>query len=279
MIPPHLVLHGNPFTASVEGAGRPDFNSLPVVVWRESHHLTLTTNADGNLWYTIRPSLNNAYAQSVLTGGTQTIASQGYATYANYAELAAMFSTYRPLTLAVEAEYVGEAQLAKGVLGIVRHVDFPAVAETMTHYMDETTYKEGPAAIDKVAGAAHYNDTDFIAIAAAPSDQCFSILAQGLPASVACVRLSFTVVFEGTVGGTKLLSRGSTNTIAHPAQVAVAASIVGPKSATAVGPDPVGVLVKHTEKLITTASKVNGLLKSARPVVADLAEFASLLLL
>lgn len=278
-LPPHLALHADPFTATVEGAGRPDFNSLPVVVWRESQHLTLSSNADGNLWFTVRPCVYTNLQNNVLTAATTTIASIGYSSYANYSELAAMFSLYRPLTLCVEAEYVGEAQLAKGILAINRHQGSPIVADNSETYADEPSYKEGPAGQDRVAGAAHYSENDFAAINAVFNDQGFSVFGFGLPASTACVRLSYSIVFEATVGANKLLSRGVTHTIAHPPQIAVAASIVGNKSATAVGPDPVDTLVKHTKQLINTASKVNGLIKSARPVVADLAEFASLLLL
>lgn len=276
---PFLSLHADPFNGETQMAGRPDFNALPTVVWRETIVYTASTNADGRLWYQFRPWLSAPEVRTTLTGGTST--SGGLTTAVavpNYTELLGMFSTWRALTCALSAEYVGEAQLAKGVIGVCRSNTYPATGESMPQWTDESGYKEGPLASEKVAAVLHLHENGFQAMANGLDTEYLHLMVDGAPASSPCIRVKFTITFEATVGGSKLLSRDAVHTVSHPPQLAVAASIVGDAASVAVGLDPEAQIVKHTKKLINGAAKVNGLIRTAKPLLAELAEFASLIL-
>jgi len=278
-LPPYLSLHVDPFNGETAQAGRPDFNALPTIVWRETVTYTATTNADGRLWYQYRPYISNPEIRQVLTAGTNVSASNTASlAMPNYTELLGMFSQWRALTCALTAEYIGESQLAKGVIGISKASSYPGVGDSTPQYMDETSYKEGPLATQKVAGVLHCHENGFQSLGAGLDTEYLHLFVDGAPASSTCIRIRYTVTFEATVGASKLLSRDASHTVAHPPQLAVAASIVGDSSSTAVGLNPETAIVKHTKRLVVGASKVNGLIRTAKPLMAELAEFASLIL-
>lgn len=276
-LPPYVQLAVDPFTAPAQGAGRPDDNSDPTVPWPEAWSQTFTTDAQGNLLVALRGSLvNGVYVNTLSAVADPAVTGQNNGTPASFATLASTFTHYRPLTLAVEAYYIGESQLCKGVIGVAKVNGAPVAGETFSQYTDELAYRECPAE-EKVAAKIVFNEANFVTTATAYSNGCILLICSGLPASSACIRLRGRLTFEFQISHTALMSRDAVHTISHPPQIAVAASIVGPKAQVAAGKDPVTDLVRYSEKLAIAAGAVNGLWQSAKPLASLMADFAVLL--
>lgn len=277
-LPPYVRLAVDPWSASAEGAGRPDFNSTPTIPWPEMHVMTASTNAQGNFLVGIRGSLVNgiyvhtldAAADPLTTGVTSVIPP-------NFTSMQSSFTSYRPLAVAVEAFYIGSETTASGTLGIVKTNGFPAANHVMSAFTDELSYKEGTVN-DKVAAKYVADGSDFTTVASVNStaNQAIFVMGTGLPTG-AVIRIHIKWFFEVQIEHTNLMSRDAKHTLSHPGQVATAASVLGPSASTAVGPDPVGKLVEYSEKLALTAGAVNGLWQSSKPMLSLMADFAGLL--
>lgn len=247
------------------------------MTWTEPHHVTLTTNAQGNAMTAVRGGLvNGIYSYTLSAVADPVTTGNVNADPANFATLCTSFTHYRPLAISVEAEYVGEAQLGKGVIGLARAPTFPGgTGAAFSHYLDEKDYVEA-STDEKVAGRLGWAEGDFYPTSGGVDTPCLIVFAIGLPASVACVRLHIRFHFELKMSSTSLYARSAQHTMSHPAALATTASIVGSKATIASGPDPVQKLVRHTEKLVTLAGSVNGLINTARPLASLMADFLAM---
>lgn len=242
----------------------------------------MTTNADGNFAIDMVASLREFCYTAVFTGGTTTVASVTAADISNYTELSSTFTSYRPYCLEAEVEYIGESQLCKGIFGVANS-NILHNSGALSDLYDEQTYKETRAE-EKVAARIYFCDnSDFIvpsAVSYGGTDpiEIMHFIGIGLPVNSACVRVRWTLLFEGSVGHKHLLSRATTHTPAHPAQVAAVASIVGPNTRTAAGPSPIATLTQHAERAAVIGAEINGLFQSTRPLLTLMGDFASMAL-
>lgn len=277
-LPAHVRLSVDPWNSQTEGSGRPDSNAEATIPWRETWSQTFTTDAQGNLYIEMMGSLNNCvYTKALTLVADPVVGAATHQPMPNLSTLTSTFSNYRPMVVAFEAEYIGEAQLCKGVLGVGRIATDLAGTETFSSLTDETFYKEVRAE-EKVAARLILPENDFQATSGTAHAGKIFLMGIALPASLACVRVRFTAVYEMQVTHSSIMSRESTHTVAHPAQIATVSSIVGPKSVLATGPDPVADLIRHGEKLAVVAGAINGLWQAAKPYTALAAEFAGLLI-
>lgn len=261
---PYMALSVDPRDAPVTAAHRPDSNSLPTVMWREADALTLSTNAQGDLWLDLLPQLPNCYGVATLDAARNITATTRY-NIVNYAELQTSFTSWRPYSLAVEVEYVGRADEAKGIISVCTAAAGMAVADNVSMLVDEYDYKEANAAHGGVAASIRLHDNeDFVAITSGvdvnPS-QYVHVACIGLPASSACVRLRYAVIGEYSAGHSKLMSRNAVHSYVRPAEVHASANIVGPNSSTAAGEEPYGQLVTYAKKAIKIGAQLNNLYK------------------
>lgn len=285
-LPPYLRVMVDPFHAETEGAGRPDHNSAPTVVWPEKGAFTLSPNADGNFWLQFTAAPKGLHYAAIFTAGTTTIAGLGPANdMPNYTELTAAFSAYRPYALAVEVEYIGAADAARGVIGsAVTNAFLNAPGLDMTLLYDEHSYQEAGVS-QSMACVVRYVDNDtFVATTAelyggnvTPSS-VLQVVGTGLPASTACIRVRWRMIAEYVAGPSALMSRSSALSISNPAQISAAANLMGKKAGVAFGPDAVDKLIGHGYSLIEIAGAVNGLWQSGKSVAALIAEFGALVL-
>lgn len=265
---PYLSLLTDPFEAPLDGAGRPDFNSRPVVIWKEEDVRTVTTNAQGEFWITIAPALANVFRTFTLDAGGVITASSG-SQFTNNTDLVSTFSEYRPMAIAAHMSYVGQADAAKGVLwgalGII-----PTTGDTAAHMLDEPYYTEcscNPLNTVSLKSLEHDN-TDFGAVAGTADQDPVTYIhcgGTGLPASSACVRIRFALVFEGVVGHTKLMSRQAQHTPSNMLEVSAGANLVGPLALVSAGVDSYGKLVSTGKRIVDTALKAHGVMKAGLP--------------
>lgn len=280
ILPPFPQLMANPSEADTESAQRPDFNPTPSVVWREKGAFSVTTNADGNFSVDILASLKNFRYTATFTGGTTVVASAAGTDIDNYTELNSSFGSYRPYIVEAEIEYIGEAQLAKGVIGTAVTSTLLNSGDLATLY-DEPSYKETGTTQKAAARVFFVDNADFIAGSAASYGgtdpvEVIHFCGSGLPASLPCLRVRWTLVFEGIVGHTHLLSRSASHSISHPAQIAAVANIVGHKTRTQTGENPIQSLTKFATKAATIGAQLNGLYSASRPVLSLMGDFATL---
>lgn len=276
--PPHVQLAVDPWSAPLEGAGRPDFNSEPTIPWKESWSQTFTTDANGSLYIEMMGTVDSCVRSRTTSLVTDPVVGPPVeVAMPNKATLTSTFTNFRPLCIAFEAEYIGEMQLCKGVLGVVKLNGLPSSnVDTFTTFTDETFYKETYAS-EKVAARLVFPEGDFQAITGTTNVGKIALLAIGLPASLPCVRVRFTACYEMQVLHSSLLSRDQSHTIAHPGQLATVASITGPSAVVATGIDPVAKLIQHGQKLVNVAGAINGLWQTSKPTLSLLAEYGSLL--
>lgn len=280
-LPPYLQVMVNPFQADTEGAGRPDHNSAPTVVWAEKGSFTATTNADGNFWLQFTPALKGLYYTAAFTGGTTAITGVTTSDAPNYTALSSSFSALRPYALAVEVEYIGAADVSKGVIGTCNCNQFiNAAASDFTMLYDEPCYAE--SGVDqKLAVISRYVDnsvfnplTSELYGAGVTPGSVIHIIGTGMPASSACVRVRWRLIAEFIAGPTSLMARKQAFSIANPSQISAAANLVGMRSQVAFGDDPVEKLKTHALNLIEVAGAVNGLWNAAKPIAGLVADFA-----
>lgn len=279
-LPPYLQVMVNPFMAETEGAGRPDHNSAPTVVWAEKGAFTASTNADGNFWLQFTPALKGLYYTATFGAGLTTITSLTESDAPNYTALNAAFSSMRPYALAVEVEYIGAHDLAKGVIGSCNCNILSNVAANFTDLYDEPCYQESGVE-DKLAAICRYVDNDVfnpvstvLYGAGVTPSSVMHIIGTGMPASTACIRVRWRLIAEFIAGPASLMSRKQAFSIANPAQISTAANLVGMKSQVAFGSDPVEQLKTHAMNLIEVAGAVNGLWNAAKPIAGLVADFA-----
>lgn len=276
-LPPYVKVMVEPSSADLEMSQRPDFNSAPTVPWREKGAFTASTNADGNLLVDFVASIRETWYVATFNAGLTTVASMAANNVSNYTELTTTFSSYRPYILEVVAEYVGEAQLQKGVLGCAV-TNLLQNTGDMTTLFDEPTYKEVPSNL-RVAARAYFADNgDFIAptsVSYGGTDpiEVLHFIGSGLPASTACIRFNWCLVFEGAVGHQQLLSRTASHSVAHPAQVATVANIVGANTRTAAGSNPIATLTKYADRMARIGAQLNGLYQASKPVLSLMQDF------
>lgn len=274
---PYLGVLTNPWEGETDGAGRPDFNTLPTVVWREKWAFTATTDANGSLWLTMNPNITNPFYFNTVVSGAATVVGLSTSCYSpNRTSLLTTLSTQRMLAYGFEAEYIYEDQLRKGVMSVSMTSAQPQVGDTVIALQSQTAFKEGDAS-EKVAVVCRCHDNDFVAVGTGCGDSWLHLNCTGFPASVACVRIRPFFVLEGTVAIGNLMSIDASHTPSLPAHVATGASIVGPNSVSAVGSDPITTLVKYAEKAVNTAGALNGLYQTSKPLLTLLAEFAAVL--
>lgn len=279
-LPPYLQVMVNPFMAEIEGAGRPDHNSAPTVVWAEKGAFTASTNADGNFWLQFTPALKGLYYTAVFNAGLTTISSLTETDAPNYTALNAAFSSLRPYALAVEVEYIGAHDVSKGVIGSCNCNVLSNVTGNFTDLYDEPCYKESGVE-DKLAAISRYVDNDAFSPvstvlygAGVTPSSVMHVIGTGLPASSACIRVRWRLIAEFIAGPSSLMSRKQAFSIAHPAQISTAANLIGMKSQVAFGSDPIEQLKSHALSLIEVAGAVNGLWNAAKPIAGLVADFA-----
>lgn len=279
VIPYHRLIV-DPFRASLEGAAKPDLNTRPVVVWREEEARTLTTDAQGNLWWSIKPSFTNMYQANTMDVNGAVTAAAAYSV-TNYTELSTTFTEYRPTALAVMLEYVGQADLAKGVIFAAQSSSNGAIGDSVTSLVDEPYYAECRPDAGYVAARFVENSTEtFSAIDSVNLSDPVGIIhvgALGLPASSACLRLRVGLVVEAVVGHSKLLSRQASPSPANLVHMSVAANLTGPSASVQSGPSAYEKLVAHGERLIGAAMTAHGLLQRGAQVVEHYAPLLALM--
>lgn len=280
-LPPYLQVMVNPFHADTEGAGRPDHNSAPTVVWAEKGSFTASTNADGNFWLQFTPGLKGLYYSAAFNAGLTTITALTSNDAPNYAALSTSFTSFRPYALAIEVEYIGAHDVSKGVIGTCNCNQFiNAVGSDFTVLYDEPCYMESGVE-DKMAAVARYVDnaafasitTELYGAEVTPSS-VIHVIGTGMPASSQCVRVRWRLISEFIAGPLSLMSRKQAFSIANPAQISTAANLVGMKSQAAFGADPIEQLKGHALNLIEVAGAVNGLWNAAKPIAGLVADFA-----
>jgi len=279
---PYLSLTIDPANASTQAAQRPDLNSIPTVVWRESDNITFTTDAQGNFWIDFLPQLVNMYRTKTLSAASPpAITATGNNSVVNYAELLTTFSSWRPYSISVEMEYVGRQDECKGVFGVATTGSMPIVTDTTSMLYDEYDYKEVSAQTGGIAGALRLQDNeDFSALDAGVDinpNQYVSLIALGLPASTACLRLRYTIVGEFAVGHSKLMSRSTSHSYVRPSEVHAASNIIGPNATTAAGKEPYKELVSYAKKAVSLGAVLNNLYQDNRTAITAGVEFLGML--
>lgn len=283
-LPPYLRVMVDPFSAETEGAGRPDHNAAPTVVWPEKGAFTITPNADGNFWLQFTPALKGLYYAANFTAGATTITGLGGANDApNYTEMVAAFSQYRPYALAIETEYIGAHDVAKGVIGSCPAAAFTNnVGANFTMLYDEPCYEE-TGVMEKLAVISRYVDNDAFL---SPSAELYGggvspasvihLIGTGLPPSTACIRVRWRFIAEYIAGPSNLMSRGAAMSVAQPSQLSAAANLMGKRAQVATGEDPIEKLKSHALNLIEVGGAINGLWNASKPLAGLISDFAML---
>lgn len=259
LAPFHRLL-ADPFHASLEMASKPDLNTRPVVLWREEDAMTLTTNAQGDLWLSLRPTLNAQRVTNTMDAGGTVTAVSG-ASAVNYTELTTTFSEFRPMVMCAQIEYIGQADLAKGVLFGAHSSAAAVVGDSVLSLTDETYYTECRADKGPVTVKLLELSTDtFGAIDSVFQSEPVSVIqigCLGAPASTACIRLRLGFVFEAVVGHTKLLSRNAAPGPSNFIDMSIAANITGQSALLQSGPDGYDKMVSHAERIVDAAVKAH----------------------
>lgn len=279
---PYLGLSIDPVNASLQSAHRPDLNSTPTVIWRESDNVTFTTDAQGNLWLDMVPQLSQLLQTSVLSAANPPIVTTAtWSNVVNYAELQTTFSSWRPYSLSVEMEYVGRQDEAKGVFGVCTTGSRAVATDSPSLLYDEYDYKEVSVQNGSVAAMLRIHDNeDFGSLTTAvdvnPS-QAIHLVCLGLPASSACVRVRYTIVGEYAVGHNKIMSRSASHSYVRPSEIHAASNVVGPAATTAVGSEPYDKLVQYGKKAISIGASLNNLYQDNKQAIALGLEFLSMI--
>lgn len=274
-ISPYIDLLVNPWTASLENAGCPDYNQKPIVEWREATVLTVTPEPTfGNFCYAISPYLNDAIRPVAYTGGVPS----SYATSLdinNYSSLATHFTAFRPFAVAVKAYYMGQEDTCKGLLAVCTTSNFLTYdTATFASLVDEPDFKECKAT-DAVSAVQRFHGVGFVGISEmAPlvtdAKGYIYVMGTGLP-NTACIRIELTWVGEFMIDPNSVFTRQAHRTLVHPPQVHAAANIAGTDATTATGKDPVDKLTKVARKAAKAGAFINGVVAAFEqygPVIA-----------
>lgn len=276
-ISPYIDLLVNPWTASLENAGCPDYNQKPIVEWRETTLITVTPEAtNGNFCYCINSMLNDAIKPLTYSAGVPN--TWGTASDVNnYTSMATHFTFFRTFAVSVKAYYMGQADSAKGLFAVCTAPNLVTYDQaTFSLMCDEQDFRECPAQ-EAAAAVQRFHATGFNAIANtavndADSRGVIYVMGTGLPVT-ACVRLEITWVGEFMIDPASVFTRQAHRTIVHPAQVHAAANISGPEASTATGKDPTDKLAKLARKAAKAGALVNGVVTAFEqygPLIASM---------
>lgn len=270
---PYQQMVADPFNCQC--TCRPDFNDKPVIPWPEEMALTVSTNADGDFWLTIRNGIKSTIAKHTITAGAVAAGTTAY-DVANYTELASAFAEYRPMVLAVEAKYIGRADEAKGVMTVCRTNSAVTIGDTPAMLVDEFAYKEDSVTDGgEVSGRlVEHNSTDFVALTTDPVDtnpsSFIMITGTGLPASTACIRVRVQLHFEAVAGHTKIMSRSARVSYTNSSEISATANLIGPQAMVSAGANAYDKMVKHSHNVLDAANKAHGIFVKAAPLLQGL---------
>lgn len=275
---PYLQLLADPWNGEIAGAQCPDTNRLPTLTWKERHVETLATDAQGNIFQTLKTTL-----KSMLVGATldaNAISTVHTARdIANYPALSTTFNSYRCYSVATTLTYIGQQDLEKGMFWGATCTVQPQVGGTATHYVDEPDYKE-VGAEEEISVVIRHHGADFSLVTNATpenTNKLYGVVGcTGLPASTFCVRMETVWTGEVTLDATQLMARGASYSPTHPVQVDAGANIIGPYTTTAIGKGSRDKLVKHAKKAATIGAELNGLWQTAQSYGPMVEQFASL---
>lgn len=263
--PPYVELMINPGQAQLESAHSPDSYTLPTIMWRTMFARVFTPDAQGSLFVVCQPS---TYRSSITTtldvGGVITAVSTGQ-DWTDHSTLASSFSTYRPVAMVVEAEYIGTQDTAKGVIFIAQSSLAAYTGLQAPALLDEPYYAEGLIGRnDKVCAIVRYPHIDtFYPIATAQTalPQVF-VGTLGANAETSSIRVKCTLVNEYTASASSLMQTQALAGPSHPAAQATAETISGPSVSVASGDSPYEVLVRQSERLASLGARLNNLASS-----------------
>lgn len=263
-IHPYAAVMLDPRTAKLDYAHPPDQNPRPTVIFRSTQNFTATTDANGCLWTEIR-ALPAGFRYSCTMGVTAGLISAVAlsSVHADNTALAAAFAALRPMVLAVEVEYVGEAQLAKGNLALCVS-DMPAaVGWTQDQMTDEPYYRETSVSnLGSVAAIARYAPSEFYDITATAlgtGHPRVFVLATGMPASSTCIRVRTTFVAEYLCLANSILQTQARYSPNLPLEYAAAQSLNSPEAIVAEGANAWEKVKKGAEAVYQVVRMLNGL--------------------
>lgn len=246
-IHPYSLIMIDPRTGKLDNAHPPDQNPRPTVVFRNTQNWTATTDTVGSTWMELRPLVAGFRVPCPLTSGAISAVSAPIV-HDDKVAITAAFSAVRPMVMAVEVEYVGEAQLAKGTL-MVCVSDNPAVVGwTISSMSDEPYYKELSVSTGgSVACIARYAPSEFYDITSTglgTGHPRVFVIAEGMPVSTYCIRVRTTIVAEYLCPTNSLLQTQAKYSPSLPLEFATAQSINRPEAVVASGENAMDKLVR-----------------------------------
>lgn len=261
-IHPYAQMLIDPRTAKLDYAHPPDSNPKPTVVFRSTLDYTAQVDSNGCLWTEIRAlpaGFRQRWSMSTTAGTIST--DSGVVVHSDNTALQSSFSALRPMALAVEIEYVGEAQLAKGTLALVVSDNPAAVGWTMEQMTDEPYYKEISASHPgSVAAVARYAPSEFYAMSATAlgtGHPRIFVLADGLPTTAFCVRVRTTMVVEYLCPANSIMQTQARYSPNLPLEYASAQSMNKPEAVMASGENAWEKLKKAARAVYDVASRLN----------------------
>jgi len=273
---PFMTLVADPLNGPLEGAGIPDYNRTPTVMWREKAHVTLSTDVNGNFVVLVAPRLADFYK----TAGVTADVIGAYTSFdvPNYTSLSTAFTQVRVLGITGKVSYVGQADTRKGLFYAATVSTLIGAGSTISRIQDEPDYVEATVDMDTAAICRYHNPSFNGLNVMGDALEVIYLGGTGMTPSSADVRLEVSIVFEATVDPAHIMSSSAQHTVVHPAQIDAVANIMGPKTSTAAGSDPIDTLVRHAHRAIDAGAKLNGLWNRLDEVISVGSMFGELFL-
>lgn len=282
---PYMKLMLDPWTAETSNSSRPDMNQEPTLVWREKGADNITTDSYGNSWLQFSLSLNDFYYPATFSSATATAGLGAATDINNYTELSTTFTSFRPYALAVELEYIGTVDAAKGILFCATTNDLLNAPGTLvTSLVDENDYREISTGSGKVAVVKRFFDNDAFASVTGALNYAglvppvvVHVGGLGLPVSTQCLRVRYCYVSEYQVGLNKLMGHVTHRSPTNPVQIHAASNMAGPDASTAAGENPLDMILRHSSTLLDYGMRINGLWERAQQMGPLLIEMGAML--
>lgn len=238
---PYSNLLIDPRYSPIESAHPPDSNTRPTTLFRTSISWTDNCDSNGARWHEYNP-LPNAYVLNhTMTTTAGTISTVGSPNPLNdYSALASSFSHFRPIVMTVEAEYVGQNDLAKGTLAVCVS-DVPAASGwSMTQMTDEPYYTEVSITSGKsVCAVARYNIPDFALINSTTLDVGYPrifVMTLGCNATASGpIRYRVSMTNEYLASSSSIMQTQCSYSPSLPTEYAAAQSILAPEAVVSSG--------------------------------------------
>lgn len=263
-IHPYAAIMLDPRTAKLDYAHPPDQNPRPTVVFRSTQNFTAQTDSNGCLWTELRALPAGFRTPLTMATTAGTISALGtISVHADNTALAAAFSAVRPMVMAVEVEYVGELQLAKGTLSLCVSDVPAAVGWTQDQMTDEPYYKEtSVSTLGSVAAVARYAPADFYDISATAlgtGHPRVFVMASGMPTASTCIRVRTTFIGEYLCLANSILQTQARYSPSLPLVFASAQSLNSPEAVIAEGTNAWEKLKKGASMMYDVVRFLNGL--------------------